>query len=154
MNFSTSANAIFFGLFVFGSATSSLAFSPATISNSIASASLSKNNKGTQLNYIREVEMHGVALVLDSKDCLSLNKGEDKNPMEEAFDNMQHPMELMLLSRACIPYSSNTNMIKNCLPSLDDDNEDKDPMEEAFDNMQHPMELMLLSRACIPYVAM
>jgi hypothetical protein len=23
------------------------------------------------------------------------------DPMEEAFDNMQHPMELMLLSRAC-----------------------------------------------------
>jgi len=26
------------------------------------------------------------------------------DPMEEAFDNMQHPMELMLLNRACIPY--------------------------------------------------
>ena len=25
-------------------------------------------------------------------------------PMEEDFDNMQHPMELMLLNRACIPY--------------------------------------------------
>ena len=26
------------------------------------------------------------------------------DPMKEAFDNMQHPMELMLLNRACIPY--------------------------------------------------
>ena len=26
------------------------------------------------------------------------------DPMEEAYDNMQHPMELMLLIRACIPY--------------------------------------------------
>jgi hypothetical protein len=120
---------------------------------------------GTQLNYIREVEMHGVTLVLDSslsktnkiKDCLSV-LDEDKDPMEEAFDSMQHPMELMLLSRACIPYvaMSNTNKIKDCLPSLDadEDDEDKDPMDEAFDNMQHPMELMLLSRACIPYVVM
>ena len=26
------------------------------------------------------------------------------DPMEEAFDNMKHPMELMLLDRACIPF--------------------------------------------------
>ena len=57
--------------------------------------------------------MHGVSLVLDSslsntykvKDCLSLDDDDDDNdPMEEAFDNMQHPTELMLLRRACIPY--------------------------------------------------
>jgi hypothetical protein len=29
------------------------------------------------------------------------------DPMEEAFDNMKHPMELMLLNRACIPYVAN-----------------------------------------------
>jgi hypothetical protein len=125
MNFSTSVSTIFFGLCVFGAVTSSLAFSSATISNSItaSSARLSNNNKGTttQLNYMRVVEMHGVSsFVLDSsslsktnkiEDCLSsLDEDEDEDdddfvdPMEEAFDNMQHPMELMLLSRACIPY--------------------------------------------------
>jgi hypothetical protein len=26
------------------------------------------------------------------------------DPMKETFDNMQHPMELMLISRECIPY--------------------------------------------------
>jgi hypothetical protein len=64
--------------------------------------------------------MHGVSLELDSSslsnthkitDCLSSldeNKDEDDDdfigPMEKAFDNMQHPMELLLLSSACIPY--------------------------------------------------
>jgi hypothetical protein len=108
MNISTSVSTIFFGLCVFGAVTSSLAFSPATTLNSITtSARLSNNNiKGTttQLNYIREVEVHGVSLVLDSsslsnfnriKDCLSsLDENEDDDdfvdPMaEEAFDNMQ-----------------------------------------------------------------
>jgi hypothetical protein len=111
MYFSTSIATIFFGL----SVTSSSAFSPAAISNSITSSRISNKNKGTQLNYIREVEMHGVSLVLDSslsntskiKDCLSLdNDDDDKDPMEEAFDSMQHPMELLLLSRACIPYAA------------------------------------------------
>jgi hypothetical protein len=56
--------------------------------------------------------MHGVTLVLDpssdaskTKDCFSIDDGEDnKDPMEEVFNSIQHPMELMLLSRACIPY--------------------------------------------------
>ena len=67
-------------------------------------------------------EMHGVTLVL-GEDLSAVRKvvdmqshryfttqveDEDEDdfidPMEEAFDNMQHPMELMLLNRACIPY--------------------------------------------------
>jgi len=66
--------------------------------------------------------MHGVTLVLgedlsvvrkvlDMKSrrfFTSQVEDEDMDdfidPMEEAFDNMQHPMELMLLNRACIPY--------------------------------------------------
>ena len=80
---------------------------------------------------------------------------------------MQHPMELMLLNRACIPYVAENRVISNNNKAMtespaiaeqhkDDDDDDfiVDPMEEAFDNMKHPMELMLLNRACIPYVAM
>jgi hypothetical protein len=56
--------------------------------------------------------MHGVTLVLDpssdaskTKDCFSIDDGEDnKDPMEEAFHSIQHPMELLLLGRACTPY--------------------------------------------------
>jgi hypothetical protein len=55
--------------------------------------------------------MHGVDSSLSNtnkvNDCLLLDEEdgeEDEDPMKEAFDNIQHPMELMLLSRACIPY--------------------------------------------------
>ena len=57
--------------------------------------------------------MHGVTLVLGEdlsavKNVADIpfHKDEDDfiDPMEEAFDNMQHPLELMLLNRACIPY--------------------------------------------------
>jgi hypothetical protein len=98
--------------------------------------------------------------------------------MEEAFENMKHPMELMLLNRACIPYVAEGRPATVSLPTTtpkkrrtigksgitvqtivgsteEPEDFELDPMEEAFDNMQHhrPMELMLLSRACIPYVA-
>merc|ERR1712238_230680 len=82
--------------------------------------------QGSELNYAQEVQMHGITLVLGD-DLSAVRKVADMksrryftsqiedededededdfiDPMEEAFDNMQHPMELMLLNRACIPY--------------------------------------------------
>jgi len=156
MNVSTSTLfTIFVSLYAYGAVTSrtTLAFAPIISSSKkhqrfLATASPVK--KGTQLNYFREqVETEAVGI---------------DNPMEEAFDNMQHPMELMLLARACIPYVAENRIAENkatmvmesLKPNENDDKKDSyvDPMEEAFDNnMQHPMELMLLARACILYVA-
>merc|ERR1712161_111997 len=103
------------------------AFAPVIISNSnhnnaIPRQRVSIRQQGSKLNYAQEVQMHGVTLVLEEnlsavrkvadmksrRYFTSQVKDEDEDdfidPMEEAFDNMQHPMELMLLSRACIPY--------------------------------------------------
>ena len=175
MNFFTTLFTIFVSLYAYGADTTTLAFSPISSSNnyqrSLATASHSK--KGTQLNYLREVEMHGVTLAFDSNtveqtvskdnNCLKLEDEDGSiDLMEEGFNNMQHPMELMLLSRACIPYVAENRIAENkaTMESLktvehkDEDDDFIDHMEKDFDNMQHHMELMLLNRACIPYVAM
>ena len=96
-------------------------------------------NKGTtQLNYLREVEMHGVTLVLEVES--SLEKGTVNNSKAD---------------RANIENDDDDDDDDDDNDDDDDDDDyDSDPMALAFDNMQHPMELMLLSRACIPFVAM
>jgi uncharacterized protein Yka (UPF0111/DUF47 family) len=130
--------------------TTTSAFAPISTNNIprsiLASTNASPTKKGTQLNYLREEEMDGIATMMD--------------PMEEAFDNMKHPMELMLLSRACIPYvaegrpaQTTRTIVANNNNNNDDDDDDIDPCEKAFDNMKHPMEILLLNRACIPHVA-
>jgi hypothetical protein len=101
MNFSSTCITTTAIIFILTCVTStSLAFSPAPTTIKSANNSLSKNKVTTQLNYIREVDTNKI------KDCLSIDDDADDfiDPMEEVFDNMQHPMELMLLSRACIPY--------------------------------------------------
>ena len=43
----------------------------------------------------------------------SLEEGVGNDPMEEAFGNMQHPMELMLLGRECILYVAKNRVVNN-----------------------------------------
>merc|ERR1712238_135359 len=114
----------FFGLFA-----TAFAFAPVIISNNnhnnaIPQQRASIRQQGSKLNYAQEVQMRGVTLVLEEnllavrkvadmksrRYFTSQVKDEDEDeddfidPMEEAFGNIQHPMELMLLNRACIPY--------------------------------------------------
>merc|ERR1712238_623959 len=119
----------FISLNLFGYFTTAFAFAPVISSNSnhnntIPQQISSKRRRGSKLNYAQEVQMHGVTLVIEEnlsavrKVAVMKNRryfasqveDEDEDevdfidPMEEAFDNMQHPMELMLFNRACIPY--------------------------------------------------
>merc|ERR1712161_17270 len=127
MNFSSTIATTFFTFHFFGLFTNAFVFAPVIISNNnhnnaIPQQKASIRKQGSKLNYAQEVQMHGVTLVLEenlsavrkvadmkSRRCFT-SQGEDEDeddfidPMEEAFDNMQHPMELMLLNRACIPY--------------------------------------------------
>ena len=125
MNFSTTIAITFFSFHFFGLFTTAFAFVPVISSNSnhnnaIRQQRSSIRRKDSKLNYAQEVQMHGVNLVLEenlsavrkvvdmkSRRCFT-SQVEDEDdfidPMEEAFDNMQHPLELMLLNRACIPY--------------------------------------------------
>merc|ERR1712238_364514 len=98
--------------------TTAFAFAPVIISNSnhnnaIPQQRVSIRQQGSKLNYAQEVQIHGVTSVLEEnvstvRNAADIPLHEDKDdfidPMEEAFDNMRHPMELMLLNRACIPY--------------------------------------------------
>merc|ERR1712238_540111 len=127
MNFSSTIATTFFTFHFFGLFTTAFAFAPVIISNNnynnaIPQQRASIRQQGSKLNYAQEVQMHGVTLVLEEnlsavrkvadmksrRYFTSQVKDEDEDdfidPMEEAFDNMQHPMELMLLNRACIPY--------------------------------------------------
>ena len=127
MNFSTTIAITFFSFHFFGLFTTAFTIAPVISShsnhnNAIPQQRSSIRRQGSKLNYAQEVQMHGVTLVLEEKlsavrevaDMKSrryftsqVEDEDDDNfidPMEEAFDNMQHPMELMLLNRACIPY--------------------------------------------------
>merc|ERR1712161_133709 len=119
----------FVSLNFFGYFTTAFAFAPVISSNSnhnnaIPQQRSSIRQQGSELNYAQEIQMHGITLVL-GEDLSAVRKVADMksrryftsqiedededdfiDPMEEAFDNMQHPMELMLLNRACIPYVS------------------------------------------------
>merc|ERR1712238_91428 len=109
MNFCSSITITFFSLYFFGHFTTTFAFAPVISSNSNHNKAIpqqrSSIRQGSKLNYVQEVQMHGVTSVL-GEDLSAVRQVEDENdfidPMEEAFDNMQHPMELMLLNRACI----------------------------------------------------
>ena len=127
MNFSTTIAITFFSFHFFGLFTTAFTFWPVISSNSnhnnaILQQRSSIRRQGSKLNYIQEEQMHGVTMV-SGEDLSAVRKvvdmksrryftsqvqDEDEDdfidPMEEAFDNMQHPMELMLLNRACIPY--------------------------------------------------
>ena len=118
MNFSSTTTFTFITLNFFRFFTTVFAFTPVIISNSNHNNAIPQQiapirQQGSKLNYVQEVQMHGVTLIL--KEDLSAvrntaniplhgDKDDFIDPMEEAFDNMQHPMELMLLNRACIPY--------------------------------------------------
>ena len=111
MNFSSTITIIFFSLNLFGYFTTAFAFAPVISSNKNHNNAIQR--QGSKLNYVQEVQMHGVTFILKEdlsavKNAADIPLHEDKDefidPMEEAFDNMQHPMELMLLNRACIPY--------------------------------------------------
>ena len=91
MNFSTIIITFIIAIQAFDAITSISAFT--TIS--------SPTTKRTQLNYLQEAELDDLASQVFSKGAVSR---EMMDPMEEAFDNMKHPMELMLLDRACIPF--------------------------------------------------
>jgi len=127
MNFSSTIATTFFTFHFFGLFTTAFAFAPVIISNNnhnnaIPQQRASIRRQGSKLNYAQEVQMHGFTLVLEEnlsavrkvsemkshRYFTSQVEDEDEDnfidPMEEAFDNMQHPMELMLLNRACIPY--------------------------------------------------
>ena len=127
MNFSSTIAIIFFSFHFFGLFTTAFAFAPVILLNSnhnnaIPEQSVSIRRQDSKLNYVQELQMLGVTSVLDEdlsagrkvtemKSCkyfTSKIEDEDEDdfidPMEKAFDNMQHPMELMLLNRACIPY--------------------------------------------------
>merc|ERR1712238_37420 len=120
MNFCSSITITFFSLYFFGHFTTAFAFAPVISPNSnhnnaIPQQRASIRRQGSKLNYIQEVQMHGVTLVLGEdlsavRNAANIPLYEDQDdfidPIEEAFDNMQHPMELMLLNRACIPYVS------------------------------------------------
>ena len=106
---STSIAVAFFSLHILGIVTTVFAFVPVLRSNSNHKA----RQQGSKLNYVQEVQMHGVTLILEKdlsavRNVADIPLHEDKDdfidPMEEAFDSMQHPVELMLLNRACIPY--------------------------------------------------
>merc|ERR1712238_338386 len=132
MNFSSTITTTFFTFHFFGLFTTAFVFAPVIISNNnhnnaIPQQRASIRQQGSKLNYVQEVQMHGVTLVL----------GEDLSAVRKVED---------MKSRRYF-----TSQVED-----EDEDEDDfvDPMEEAFDNMQHPMELMLLNRACIPYVAM
>merc|ERR1712238_63254 len=117
-NFSSTITTTFFTFNFFGLFTTAFAFAPVIISNNnhnnaIPQQRASIRQQDSKLNYAQEVQMHGVTLVLEEnlsaiRNPADIPHHEDKDnfidPMEEAFDNMQHPMELMLLNRACIPY--------------------------------------------------
>merc|ERR1712161_78502 len=118
MNFSSTIAITFFSLHFFEYFLSSaFAFTPvinANINhNTIHQQKAPIRQQGSKLNYVQEVQMHGVTLILE-KDLSAVinvadiplheNKDDFIDSMEEAFDNMRHPMELMLLNRACIPY--------------------------------------------------
>jgi len=128
---STSITFVFFSLHFFGLLTTAFAFTPVLSSNSnhndIPQQRASIRKQGSRLNYVQEVQMHGVTIVL-MEDLSAVRKVADMK--SRRYFTTQDEDE-------------------------DEDEDDFiDPMEEAFDNMQHPMELMLLNRACIPYVAM
>merc|ERR1712238_104077 len=129
MNFCSSITITFFSLYFFGHFTTTFAFAPVISSNSNHNIAIpqqrSSIRQGSKLNYVQEVQMHGVTSVL----------GEDLSAVRKVAD---------MKSRRYF-----TTQIED-----EDEDDFIDPMEEAFDNMQHPMELMLLNRACIPYVAM
>ena len=132
MNFSSIITISFFSLHFLGYFTTAFAFLP------VISSSNNHNNvfpqqrpsigrQGSKLNYVQDVQIHGVTLVL----------GEDLSAVRKIAD---------MKSRRYF-----TSQVED-----EDKDEDDfiDSMEEAFDNIQHPMELMELNRACIPYVAM
>merc|ERR1712238_186854 len=120
MNFSSTITIIFFSLHFFGYFTNAFAFAPVISPNSnhnnvIPHQRASIRRQGSELNYVQEIQMHGVTLVLGEdlsavRNAADIPLHEDQDdfidPIEETFDNMQHPMELMLLNRACIPYVS------------------------------------------------
>merc|ERR1712238_532520 len=122
----------FFSFHFFGLFTTAFTFGPAISSNSnynnaILQQRSSVRRQGSKLNYVQEVQMHGVTIVL----------GEDLSAVRKVVD---------IKSRRYF-----TSQVQD---GDEDEDDFIGPMEEAFDNMQHPMELMLLNRACIPYVAM
>merc|ERR1712238_588786 len=117
MNFSSTIATTFFTFHFFGLFTTAFAFAPVIISNNnhnnaIPQQRASIRQQDSKLNYAQEVQMHGVTLVLDEnlsavrkvadmksrRYFTSQVEDEDEDdfidPMEEAFDNMQHPMEL------------------------------------------------------------
>merc|ERR1712238_228457 len=120
MNFSSTITIIFFSLNFLRHFINAFAFTPVISPNSnhnnaILQQRASIRRQGSKLNYVQEVQMHGVTLVLGEdlsavRNAADIPLYEDQDdfidPIEEAFDNMQHPMELMLLNRACIPYVS------------------------------------------------
>jgi len=116
---STSIAVAFFSLYCFVCFTTAFAFAP------VLQQRVSIRQQGSKLNYIQEVHINEVTLVLE----------EDLSAAEKVAE---------MKSRNYF-----TSQVED-----EDEDDFIDPMEEAFDNMQHPMELMLLNRACIPYVAM
>merc|ERR1712238_110081 len=99
----------FFGLFA-----TAFAFAPVIISNNyhnnvIPQHRASIRQQGSKLNYAQEVQIYGITLVLEEnlsavrkvadmksrRYFTSQVEDEDEDdfidPMEEAFDNMQHP---------------------------------------------------------------
>merc|ERR1712161_143401 len=118
-NFSSTITITFFSLTFFGY-TTAFAFAPVISSNSNHNNAIPQHRsstiqQGSKLNYAQEVQIHDITLVLEEKlsavrkvaDMKSRryftsqvededeNEDEDEDdfidPMEEAFDNMQHP---------------------------------------------------------------
>ena len=129
MYFSLTITITFISLNLFRYFTNAFAFAPVISSNSnhnnaIPHQRSSIRQQGSTLNYAQELQMHGVTLVIEEnlsavrKSAVTKNhryftsqvEDEDEvdfiNSMEEAFDNTQHPMKLMLLNRAYIPYGA------------------------------------------------
>ena len=102
MNFSLTITITFISLNFFGYFTAAFAFAP-VISTS------SNHNDAIPLKR-SSIRWQGDTLVLGEDHIYFTLRVEVEDeddfiePMEEDFDNMQHPMELMLLNRACIPY--------------------------------------------------
>ena len=120
MNLFTSTRIAFFGVQFSGIFTNTtFAFAPVNLNNSFPQKTI--DSISSKLSYVRDDQIHAVTPILYNdnsvvstthsnkvKSCTLSIDNEDNDylndPMEEAFDNMQHPMELMLLNRACIPY--------------------------------------------------
>ena len=117
MNFSIIITITFFSFYLFGCFTIVFAFAHIISSNSnknnITQQIASIRKQRSHLNYVQEVHINGVTLVLGEdlsavKNIVDIPLYKDEDDfidlIEEAFENMHYPMELMLLNRACIPY--------------------------------------------------